>query len=50
MKELVNRMLTIGAVVVFASTLVGCNTVEGAGEDLEEGGEAIQETSQEAAS
>jgi predicted small secreted protein len=31
---------------VFA-VLVGCNTIEGAGKDLERGGEKVQDTSQD---
>ncbi|MDZ7710850.1 MAG: entericidin A/B family lipoprotein [Roseovarius sp.] len=43
-------MKTIAAmlpVLLFAG-LAACNTVEGAGEDVEEGGEAISNTAQEA--
>lgn len=32
----------------FAGLLVGCNTMEGAGEDLERGGEKIQEKANDA--
>lgn len=35
------------AVVVLAGFLAGCNTIQGAGEDLERGGEKIQDKAQE---
>ncbi|WP_141321498.1 entericidin A/B family lipoprotein [Halomonas halmophila] len=39
------RTLSLVMVVLFtASLLAGCNTVRGIGQDVEEGGEAIQET------
>ena len=31
----------------FTGLLAGCNTMEGAGEDLEEGGQAIQDKAEE---
>jgi predicted small secreted protein len=34
-------------VVVLAGFLAGCNTMQGAGEDLERGGEKIQEKAKE---
>ncbi|ATJ81273.1 entericidin A/B family lipoprotein [Halomonas beimenensis] len=37
-------LLTI-ATLFTLSLLAGCNTVRGVGQDLEEGGEAIQESS-----
>ena len=33
--------------VVLAGFLAGCNTIQGAGEDLERGGEKIQDKAQE---
>ncbi|QFU03077.1 entericidin B membrane lipoprotein [Halomonas sp. THAF5a] len=40
------RILALGLVALFtASLLSGCNTIRGAGQDIEEGGEAIQESS-----
>ena len=40
------RFLTFTALIAFALCtvgIVGCNTMEGAGKDIEEAGEAIQE-------
>ncbi|WP_108447449.1 entericidin A/B family lipoprotein [Halomonas denitrificans] len=40
------RTLALGLVALFAvSLLSGCNTIRGAGQDIEEGGEAIQKSS-----
>lgn len=40
------RTLALGLVALFTvSLLSGCNTIRGAGQDIEEGGEAIQESS-----
>ncbi|MBB3192292.1 entericidin A/B family lipoprotein [Halomonas cerina] len=40
------RMLSLILVALFAASLLGgCNTIRGAGQDIEEGGEAIQESS-----
>lgn len=36
----------IFAILLGTGFLVGCNTVEGAGEDIEAGGEAVQESSE----
>lgn len=36
----------IGLLMMGFMGLVGCNTIEGAGEDLEAGGEKIQEKAQ----
>jgi entericidin B len=43
-KKLLSSLFLISLVSIFA----GCNTIEGAGEDLESGGEAIQRESREA--
>ncbi|RTQ98922.1 entericidin A/B family lipoprotein [Halomonas nitroreducens] len=40
------RTLLLGLVALFTlSLLAGCNTMRGMGQDIEEGGEAIQEES-----
>ncbi|SFT87824.1 entericidin A/B family lipoprotein [Halomonas saccharevitans] len=40
------RTIALVLVALFtASLLGGCNTIRGAGQDIEEGGEAIQESS-----
>jgi entericidin B len=43
-KKLLSSLFLISLVSIFS----GCNTIEGAGEDLERGGEAIQRESREA--
>jgi len=35
-------MRLIGLLVVLAALLAGCNTVDGIGKDIEQGGKAIQ--------
>lgn len=37
------KILTYCSLLVFVLTLSACNTMEGAGEDVEDGGEAIQD-------
>ena len=39
-------MTKIVMIVLFALTLVACNTVRGVGQDVEKGGEAIQKSTQ----
>lgn len=36
-------LLIVTMLVGFVGGLVGCNTMEGAGQDIEQGGEAIQD-------
>ncbi|HNQ92069.1 MAG TPA: entericidin A/B family lipoprotein [Alphaproteobacteria bacterium] len=38
------RILTISALLISTLALAACNTVRGAGEDLERAGEAIQKS------
>ena len=38
----VRQMVLIGAVLAFAALLTGCNTVEGAGQDIKAGGRAVE--------
>lgn len=41
------RMLAFSLLLMFtAGALGGCNTLEGAGEDIEQGGEEIQEAAE----
>ncbi|MFW6094090.1 MAG: entericidin A/B family lipoprotein [Pseudomonadota bacterium] len=40
--------LRLLAVLLLAGALTGCNTIRGAGEDVEAGGEAVSETAEEA--
>lgn len=42
-KKTVSSLLAMLFVAGTLATLVGCNTMEGAGKDLERGGEKIQE-------
>lgn len=37
------RLMTLAAVLMLGVAIAGCNTMEGAGEDIEEGGEAIED-------
>ena len=37
------RLITACSLAVFVLTLTACNTMEGAGEDMEDAGEAIQD-------
>lgn len=34
------------ALLMTAGALAGCNTIEGAGEDVEQGGEAVQDAAE----
>ena len=38
------RILTACSLVVFVLTLSACNTVDGAGEDIEDAGESISDS------
>lgn len=44
MKTLILGMM----IAVLTATTVGCNTIRGAGRDIEEGGEAIQDAATDA--
>lgn len=35
------------AVLLFSAGLAACNTIQGAGEDIEQGGEAVSESAEE---
>lgn len=37
------NLLKLFAIVLFTGSVAGCNTMEGAGEDIEAGGEAVSE-------
>lgn len=41
------RILATVMMLGFVGTLVGCNTVAGAGQDIERGGEAIHDTAKD---
>jgi entericidin B len=42
-----HRLLLTTSLLAFTGAIVGCNTVAGAGKDLERGGEAIQNTARD---
>ncbi|HSI38626.1 MAG TPA: entericidin A/B family lipoprotein [Methylotenera sp.] len=46
-KKLFMLLLTALSLAGTAATLVGCNTVEGAGKDIERGGQEIKEEARE---
>ena len=41
------KTLLMTLVMAMAATLAGCNTIEGAGRDLERGGEKVQDTARD---
>ncbi len=41
------NLLAAMAVMLVAGVLAGCNTVQGAGKDIERGGEKIQDTAKD---
>lgn len=48
MSNTIKRLFSLLALlVVLQPTLIACNTIEGAGEDIEEAGEAIDEETEE---
>jgi entericidin B len=40
-------LAAIFSIGVFGTTLVGCNTIAGAGQDIEQGGKAIKDEARE---
>ncbi len=48
LRDLVALPLGACAALVFGVSLCGCNTTEGAGEDIEAAGEAIEEEAEDA--
>ncbi|MBA4096889.1 MAG: entericidin [Rhodospirillum sp.] len=45
---LINRSLLLAGLIVLGPALSACNTVEGAGEDVESVGDAVSEAGEEA--
>lgn len=45
---LVNRSLLLAGLLALSAPLAACNTVEGAGKDVENVGDAVQHTADEA--
>lgn len=41
------KLFSALSVIAFASTLAACNTISGAGKDIEKGGEHVQEAAKE---
>ena len=41
-KQLLRRFFALAVLCATALTMVGCNTVEGAGKDIEKGGEKLK--------
>ncbi|WP_297734474.1 entericidin A/B family lipoprotein [uncultured Maricaulis sp.] len=39
------KIITLTAMTLFAISLAGCNTLRGAGQDIERAGEAVQDAS-----
>jgi entericidin B len=48
MNRLIARLLACCVLASFAVSFVGCNTVEGAGKDVESGGRAVKNTARDA--
>jgi predicted small secreted protein len=44
---MLRRFTALTLLAVFAVVLVGCNTMEGMGEDIEAGGEAIEDAAED---
>lgn len=45
--ELTSNIIRFLVALFLAGSLAACNTVEGAGEDIEQGGEAVSETAED---
>ena len=43
MKTVIKRGLVLASLVAFSMGAIGCNTLRGVGQDVENGGEAIQD-------
>ena len=41
------NLMAAFALMFFAGVLVGCNTIQGAGKDIERGGEKVQDTARD---
>ncbi len=46
-RKKVSGLLTAVVLAAMAATIVGCNTTEGLGKDIEEGGDAIKDKAHE---
>jgi predicted small secreted protein len=47
LKGTIMRLFITLLAAAFLGTLAGCNTIEGAGRDLERGGEKVQDTARD---
>lgn len=45
---LVNRSLLLAGLILLGTPMAACNTIEGAGEDVESVGDAVEDTADEA--
>ena len=45
---LINRSLLLAGLIYLGAPLAACNTLEGAGQDVERAGDAIEDTADEA--
>jgi predicted small secreted protein len=45
---LINRSLLLAGLIFLGAPLAACNTIEGAGQDVESAGDAIEDTADEA--
>jgi predicted small secreted protein len=45
---LINRSLLLAGLIFLGAPLAACNTIEGAGEDVESVGDAVEDTADEA--
>ena len=43
MPRMTRRIFTLVAILAFTAALVGCNTINGVGQDMEAAGEGIQD-------
>jgi predicted small secreted protein len=48
LRKIVLTIATLSAIAIAPLTMTGCNTVAGAGKDIERGGEAVHDTAKDA--
>lgn len=48
MKNIRKMLITVGSLIVLSSLISACNTVEGAGQDMQAGGQAISKAANDA--
>jgi entericidin B len=47
LRKIVLALATLSALAIAPLTITGCNTVAGAGKDIERGGEAVHDTAKD---